>query len=57
MSVFVADDFDTIRARMKELTDERARDAKRCRGKCGEPVGRIHLPGCEFHGSVIESET
>jgi hypothetical protein len=59
MSVFAADDFGKIRARMLELQGERQiaqeRTARSCK-TCGQPYLSQHLETCCYAGAVVESE-
>ena len=51
-----ADDFDAIRVRMAELVLDRDRARRRC-PHCDEALSNQHATGCQFRGTVIESET
>ena len=56
MTTRAADDFDTIRLRMSEISRDRMSAGKRC-PHCDEALTNTHAAGCKFSGTVIESET
>ncbi len=56
MSKPVADEFEFIRDRVKQLREQRALTDKRCKNGCGAALHGVHQPGCTCSWRVTASE-